>query len=97
MVASRTAPGHVLISNVFWFPEVIATLAPTRRILFSWSAGDVPAMAAIAAARGLRAFRAITSPQLTGYTAPPAFEFEGGPCRYTRDQPFVLAELLINE
>jgi len=96
-VASRTAPGDVLISDVFWFPEVTATLAPTRRMLFSWSATEVPAMAASAAALGVRGFRVITSPQLTGYTAPPAFDLPGAPCRYTRGQPIAYGELLINE
>ena len=96
-IASETAPGDVLISNVYWFPEVTATLAPTRRMLFSWTPGQMPAMAARVAARGFRAFRIVTSPQLTGYDAPPVIDLPGAPCRYTRGQPIAVGELLISE
>lgn len=96
-IASETAPGDVLISNVYWFPEITATLAPTRRMLFSWTPGQMPAMAARVAARGFRAFRIVTSPQLTGYHAPPVIDLPGAPCRYARGQPIALGDLLISE
>jgi hypothetical protein len=96
-IANRTVPGDVLISNVYWFPEVTATLAPTRRMLFSWTPGEMPAMAARAAAHGFRAFRIVTAPQLTGYDAPPVFDLPGAPCRYTRGQPIAFGDLLISE
>ena len=96
-ISARTAPGDVLISDVFWFPEVTATLAPTRRMLFSWTPGQMPAMAARAAAGGFRTFRIVTSPQLTGYQAPPAFDLPGAPCRYVRRPPIALVELLVSE
>jgi len=83
-LAARTAPGEVLISNVFWFPELTATLAPTRRYLFSWSARDVPQMAAMAIARGLPRFSLVTSLPLTGYDAPAVLDVPGAPCRYAR-------------
>src|SRR4029077_16540248 len=35
-VAREIGPDDVLFSNVFWVPEVTATLAPTRRMLFSY-------------------------------------------------------------
>ena len=94
-IAARTAPGDVLISNVFWFHEVTATLAPTRRQLFSWSGEDVPAMAARAVGHGFGTFRVITSPQLTGYDAPAALQLPGSPCRHTAGQPIPFGELLI--
>jgi hypothetical protein len=96
-VANYTRPGEVLISNVFWFPEVTATLAPTRRMLFSWSGEQVPAMAAAAVAGGFHQFRTVTSPQLTDYDAPAVLDLPGAPCRFVRAQPIVLAELLISE
>lgn len=96
-VAARTAPGEVLISNVFWFPEIMSAHASTRRLLFSWHAQDMPEMAAMAVTHGFRKFRFITSPQLTGYTAPPSLDWPGAPCRFTRQPPLVLAELLISE
>ena len=96
-VANRTAPGDVLISNVFWFPEVTATLAPTRRFLFSWSGEQVPAMAALAVAHGLQRFRLVTSPALTGYEAPPFLDVPGAECRFMRGEPTALADLLVNE
>lgn len=79
-----TQPGDVIISNVFWVPEVAATLAPTRRMLFSWSTADVPALASLAAARGFDRFAIVTSITLTGYEAPPQLDVPGAPCRFTR-------------
>jgi hypothetical protein len=81
----------VLISNVFWFPEVTATLAPARRMLFSWSSADVPAMAAMAVSRGFRRFSVVTSVLLTGYEAPPALDVPGAPCRFRRGPPIDLS------
>jgi hypothetical protein len=96
-MAARTAPGDVLISDVYWFPEVTATLAPTRRMLFSWKPGEMPAMAARAAAAGFREFRFVTSPHLTNYHAPPVLDLPGAPCRYTSGPPIGIAVLMINE
>lgn len=97
-VASRTGDGDVLITDVFWFPEVTATLAPTRRMLFSWSGADVPGMAAMAISRGLPRFGVVTSTALTGYDAPPALDVPGAPCRFVRGQRINLEEtgLLLN-
>lgn len=96
-IAARTAPGDVLISDVFWFHEVTATLAATRRQLFSWSAADVPAMAARAAGRGFRRFWLITSPELTGYQAPAMLDVPGSRCRFASGPPMALGELLVRE
>jgi hypothetical protein len=92
-VGNRTAPGDVLITDLFWFPEVTATLAPSRRMLFSWSAADVPAMAGMAVQHGLRRFGVVTSTPLTGYEAPAALEVPGAPCRFARGQRIPLDEL----
>jgi hypothetical protein len=90
LVGDRTASGDVLISNVFWFPEVTATLAPARRMLFSWSSADVPAMAAMAVSRGFRQFSVVTSSSLTGYEAPAALDVPGATCRFRRGAPIDL-------
>jgi hypothetical protein len=95
-IARETAPGDVLISNVYWFPQVTATMAPTRRMLFSWTPGQMPAMAERVAAHGLRVFRIVTSQRLTGYEAPPVMDLPGAPCLFTRGQPIAVAELLIS-
>ena len=94
-IANETAPGDVLISDVYWFPELIATFAPTRRVLFSWTPGQVPAMAARAGAHGFRAFRIVTAPRLTGYEPPPVLDLPGAMCRYSRGQPIAVGELLL--
>jgi hypothetical protein len=92
-VGNRTAPGDVLITDLFWFPEVTATLAPSRRMLFSWSAADVPAMAEMAVQHGFRRFAVVTSTPLTGYEAPAVLEVPGAPCRFRRGQRINLDEL----
>jgi hypothetical protein len=82
--------GEVLISNVYWFPEVTATLAPTRRFLFSWSAADIAPMASMATAHGLQRFSLVTSEPLTGYDAPVTLDVPGAACRYKRGQQVAL-------
>ena len=94
-IEQETAPGDVLISDVYWFPELVASLAPTRRVLFSWIPGQVPAMAARAAGHGFRTFRIVSAPKLTGYAAPPVLDLPGVPCRYSRGQPIAVGELLL--
>jgi hypothetical protein len=80
-VAGTTAPGDVLISDVYWFPELTASLAPTRRMLFSWRPGEMPAMAAVAVKAGYRHFRFVTSPQLTGFEPPQVIQRPEASCR----------------
>ena len=87
-VARETGPDEVLFTNVYWVPEVMATLAPTRRMLFSWSAANAPAVAGLAARNGFRRFSIVTSRLLTGYEAPAVLD--GGPCRFTRGTPVSL-------
>jgi hypothetical protein len=91
-VGNRTAPGDVLITDLYWFPGVTATLAPSRRMLFSWSSADIPAMAGMAVQHGFRRFGVVTSTPLTGYDAPPALAVPGAPCRFTRGQRISLDE-----
>ena len=85
-LAARTAPGDAILTDIFWFHEVTATLAPTRRQLFSWSAGDIPAMASMAVAQGRLRFSIASSLPLTGYEPPAALDVPGAPCRFVRGQ-----------
>jgi hypothetical protein len=59
-------------------------------MLFSWSAADVPAMAAMAVDHGFRRFGIVTSVPLTGYEAPPTLDVPGAPCRFVRGTPIGL-------
>jgi hypothetical protein len=81
---ARTAPGDVVITTVFWVPEVAATLAPSRRMLFAWSPADVPSMAAMAVGKGIRRFSLVTLVPFNGYDAPPTLDVPGAPCRFVR-------------
>jgi len=90
-LARLTGDGEVVISNVFWVPEVTATLAQERRFLFSWTATDVPALAALAVGAGFDRFALVTYAAQTHQTAPDAIDVPGAPCRFVRGQrQFVL-------
>lgn len=68
-----TKPGDVIVSDVFWFPEVTATLYPTRRLLFAWSPADFAPIAARSQEVGATGFWIAASSVLTGYLPPPEF------------------------
>ncbi|HEX4566884.1 MAG TPA: hypothetical protein VH138_09645 [Vicinamibacterales bacterium] len=90
-LARFTADGEVVISGVFWVPEVTATLAQERRFLFSWNSAEVPTLAALAVRTGFERFTVVTFPALTHHTAPDAIEVPGAPCRFVRgERQFVL-------
>jgi hypothetical protein len=90
-LARVTADGEVVISDVFWVPEVTATLAQERRFLFSWNPTDVPALAALAVGAGFHRFTLVTYAAQTHHTAPDAIDVPGAPCRFVRGQrQFVL-------
>ena len=89
-VAAHTSDGAVLISDVYWFPEVTATLASSRRFLFSWQAGDFPALAEGATSRGLNSFDLVTSASLTGYEAPLQLVVPGSACVFSRGRQLAL-------
>lgn len=98
-LARLTADGEVVISDVFWVPEVTATLAPTRRFLFSWNPSDLPTLAQAAIGTGLPRFSLVTYAVLTHHTAPYVIDVPGARCRYVRgDHQFGLqiAELVLS-
>jgi hypothetical protein len=81
--AAHVAPGAVVITAVAWFPEITATLLPSRRIMFVPAAEQVGEIASRAAARGFRALAIVT--ELGGYPAPSEIVPPGGGCRFVRD------------
>jgi hypothetical protein len=79
-----------VITDVPWLPEVTATLAAERRILFAWSPADVERIAAAAAAAGYRNVAVIASVSETGYIAPRVFDVPG--CAFTRTARLAIGE-----
>lgn len=84
-ISMHTDPGDVIMSNVFWVPELTASLAPTRRMLFFPVATDFPAASAMVLLHGFRRVTTVTSYTLTGYQPPNTIEMPGHPCRFERD------------
>ncbi|HEX6463488.1 MAG TPA: hypothetical protein VFZ98_03500, partial [Vicinamibacterales bacterium] len=89
-IARLTRPGDVILSDVFWVPEVTATLAPTRRMLFSWATSEVPALAEVAVRHGFDQFALITHPGMMNHPPPDAIDIPGNPCRFVKHGEFVL-------
>jgi hypothetical protein len=85
-LARLTTDGEVIITDVFWVPEVTATLAPSRRMLFSWNLSDAPQMAAPGVHAGLERFSLVTYALLTHHTAPDSIAVPGAQCLYVRGE-----------
>ena len=77
-----TKPGDVIVSDLFWYPQVTATLYPTRRFLFARQRSDIEAIASRVADAGFDTFWIVTVTPVTGYE-PPASLPSG------KDRPFV--------
>lgn len=76
--ASLTRPGDVIVSDAFWYPEVTATLYPSRRLLFAWSPADFDAVATAVADHGLDGFWIAAVTPTTGYAPPDSFSAGAG-------------------
>jgi xanthine/CO dehydrogenase XdhC/CoxF family maturation factor len=72
ITAATTRPGDIIVSDLYWFPQVTVTLYPTRRLLFAPSRAEIDPIAARAAEAGFREMWVVAVPPLTGYTPPPA-------------------------
>ena len=83
-LAQLTTPGEIVITDVFWLPEVASTLAPTRRILFSWDLSDAPRAAALGVKAGFDHFTMVTYPVLTHRVSPDTIDVPGAPCEFVR-------------
>lgn len=98
LVADNTTPQDVLISNLFWFPEVTSTLAHTRRMLFTQSYFDIPATVAVTRQRGYRHVTIVGAPTLANYQPPDAFDPPIVPCHLERKRVVPLPfNLTLNE
>ncbi len=85
-LARLTAPGEIVITDVFWLPEVAATLAPSRRMLFSWNLSDAPLMVSPAVKAGFGRFTIVTYPLLTNHISPDAVDVPGAHCLFVRSE-----------
>jgi len=92
-LAERTLPDEVIISDVFWVPQIAATLAADRRLLFAWSRAEIASNATLAANHGLRRVAVVTLPEVTGYDAPETLLASNGSCRFRRREHASLGEL----
>ena len=66
--AARALPGDLIVSDLYWFPEVTATLYPTHRLLFAPSAIAVGRIAERALSTGSTHFWVAASTPLTRYS-----------------------------
>jgi len=82
-LADLTRPGDVVISDIPWFPQVTASLIPTRRILFARSPDEVGGIARLAADRGIHDVAVVASSAETGFRAPATLD-AGAACAFTR-------------
>ncbi len=90
MIAENTTPEEVLISDIYWVPEVTATLAPERRMLLASSYLDIPATVAVTRQRGRPHVAIVSSFTLTGYRPPDAFDAPIVPCHLARTRQMPL-------
>jgi len=85
-------PDEPIIADAYWVPEVAATLAPDRRLLFAWSPADVEQIAGLAARSGFRNVAVVTSIGETGYAAPRTFDASIAGCVFTRTVRLAVGE-----
>jgi hypothetical protein len=69
--ATATQSGDIIVSDIFWYPQVTVSLYPTRRLLYALTPTDVDAIAARAAHAGFGAMWVAAVTPLTGYVPPP--------------------------
>jgi hypothetical protein len=84
LTASLSQPDEVIASDVFWYPQVTATLYPSRRLLFARVSSDFQEIAAAAADRDIKTLWIATAPAMRGYTPPPAFASGAGRAPFVR-------------
>ena len=66
----RLPADEPIVADAYWVPEVIATLAPDRRLLFAWSAAEVSELGRLVVDGGFRSLTVLSSTAETGYVAP---------------------------
>jgi len=80
-LARLTSDGEIIISDIFWLPEVTATLAPTRRFLFSWGPAEAE-LAELGVRAGFERFSVVTYAALTHHPAPETITVPGAACEF---------------
>jgi hypothetical protein len=89
------SPDEVVISNVPWFPQVVATLMPTRRILLARAPDEIEQIAELAATKGFAALAFVGCEPETGYTAKTDIMAAQSRCRYERHVRFAFSERVL--
>ena len=74
-----TRPGDIIVTDLFWYPQVTATLYPTRRFLYARQPGHVDAIASRVAQAGFDTFWIVTVTPVTGYEPPSSISSGSGP------------------
>jgi hypothetical protein len=87
-----SGPGEIVISDIPWFPQVTATLQPTRRIVFADSPREVFEIAEAAAQRGYRSISFVSLRQETGFDPPHNLVSSRQTCRYERNARLSMSE-----
>ena len=90
-IAGNVRPEEVIITDVYWLPELTATLAPDRRMLLASTYLDIPATVATTRLRGRPHVVIVNSYPLTGYRPPDAFDPPIVPCHLARTRQMPLA------
>lgn len=75
--AELAPPGDIVISDLSWYPQLVATLYDTRPLLLAWTRDQVEDIAAAAAAGGFDRVAIVVSPPLTGYAPPDVLRAPG--------------------
>lgn len=65
-----TKPGDVIVSDLYWFPELTSRLYSSRRLLYARSQDDVVEIASRAAETGFRRVNIVTSLSESSYQPP---------------------------
>jgi hypothetical protein len=95
--ALRTQPGEIIVSDLYWFPQVTATLYPTRRLLFAPSSDAVGVIAARALSTGATRFWVAASTPMTRFVPPPEFVWEGHTARLVHEHDLLASSLTLYE
>lgn len=91
VLARETAPGDMVVTDVFWFPQVTAIVSAERRMLVVPGPAAFSEMAGKAEANGLAGFVIVTSSEV-GSVAPAVLRTAGGHARFTHVRETAVGE-----
>ena len=78
VMESLTEPGDVIVSDLYWVPELASRLYSSRRLLFAHSAQEVTAIADRAGEKGISRLSIVTSVTESSYRPPPLLLMSSG-------------------